>query len=371
MIADVALRDGSTVHVRSSGPGDAEPLAAFLDSLSAEARWLRFLGGGVDSARAAQTLVDRGVGLLATAGPEGSIVAHACYVPDAPASAEVAFAIADDWQGHGIGTLLLVQLAELADAAAIATLTATVHPTNHRMLHVFRDSGFPIEVSSEPGELHVRLPSRLGPGARERFEERDRVAAVAAVRHVLEPTSVAVVGASARTGSVGGAVLRNIVEAGFTGAVHPVNVHGGRIAGLRAYPSLLDVPGPVDLAVVAVSAQSVLDVARDCAARGVRALVVLSAGFGVGGDVGRARQDELLRVCRDGGMRIVGPNCLGVLNTDPAVRLDATFAPGSPPSGNIAFASQSGAYGIAALGLADRRGLGLSSFVSMGDKADL
>jgi acetyl coenzyme A synthetase (ADP forming)-like protein len=370
-IPAVALRDGSTVSVRPVGPSDVEALIAFLDRLSPEARWLRFLGAGADARRIARMLVDSGVGLLATAGADDEIIAHACCVPDAPGSAEVAFAVLDDWQGHGIATLLLVQLAELADAAGIATLTAVVHPSNHRMLDVFRDSGFPVEVTSEPGELHVRLPAKLGPAARERFRARDREAAVAAVRHVLEPASVAVVGASGRTGSVGGAVLRNLLAAGFTGTVHPVNPHVRRVAGCRAYASVADVPGIVDLAVIAVPAPAVLTVARACAAKGVRALVVLSAGFGEGGGAGRARQDELLAICRGAGMRLVGPNCLGVLNTDPAVRLDATFAPGTPPAGRIAFASQSGAYGIAALATAAGRGLGLSSFVSMGDKADL
>jgi acyl-CoA synthetase (NDP forming)/GNAT superfamily N-acetyltransferase len=371
MITDVALRDGSTVHVRSARRSDLEALAAFLDGLSSQSRWFRFLSGGVDAARAARTLIEHGVGLLATSGPDGAIVAHACYVPDAPGSAEIAFAVGDDWQGHGIATLLLGQLAALADAAGIATLMAIVHPANHRMLQVFRDSGFPISVSSEPDELYVRMPSRLGPGARERFEERDRVAAVAAVRRVLQPASIAVVGASSRHRSIGGAVLRNLLQAGFPGPVYAVSRHAKRIARLPAYPSLGTVPGPVDVAVIAVGAPAVLDVARECAAAGVRALVVLSAGFGEAGREGRERQAELLRICRDGGMRLVGPNCLGVLNTDPDVRLDATFAPGSPPPGRIAFASQSGAYGIAALGLAARRGLGLSSFVSMGDKADL
>ncbi|MFP5362990.1 MAG: GNAT family N-acetyltransferase [Thermoleophilia bacterium] len=371
MTADVALRDGSTVHVRSAGPDDVEALAEFLDGLSSQARWFRFLGGGVDADRAARGLIERGVGLLATAGPQGAIVAHACYVVEGRAQAEVAFAVGDEWQGLGIGTLLLAQLAEIADAAGIATLTAMVHPTNRRMLDVFRDSGFPIEVTSEPGELHVRLPAQLGPGARERFEERDRTAAVAAVRHVLEPASIAVVGASSRTASVGGAVLRNVLDAGFTGPVYVVNRRARRVAGLPAHGSVAELPGPVDLAVIAVAAPAVLDVARDCAAHGVRALVVLSAGFGETGAQGRERQEQLLRICRDGGMRLVGPNCLGVLNTDPAVRLNATFAPGTPPRGRIAFASQSGAYGIAALGQAARRGLGLSSLVSMGDKADL
>jgi acyl-CoA synthetase (NDP forming)/GNAT superfamily N-acetyltransferase len=371
MTSDVALRDGSTVHVRAAGAADLEALTAFLAALSPEARWLRFLGGGVDAGRAARALLEHGVGLLATAGPGGEIVAHACYVAETPDRAEVAFAVGGDWQGLGIATLLLVQLAELADADGIQTLTAMLHPSNHRMLRVFRDSGFPVEVSSEPGELHVRMPARLGPDALGGFEERDAVAAVAAVRHVLEPASIAVVGASGRTGSIGGAVLRNVLAAGFGGDVYPINPHVGRIAGLRAYGSLADVPGPVELAVIAVAAPAVLEVARDCAAHGVRALVVLTAGFGEAGSEGRARQEELLRICREGGMRLVGPNCLGVLNTDPQVRLDATFAPGAAPAGRIAFASQSGAYGIAALGLAAQRGLGLSSLVSMGDKADL
>jgi acyl-CoA synthetase (NDP forming)/GNAT superfamily N-acetyltransferase len=371
LIADVALRDGSTLHVRSARTTDADALASFLDSLSPQARWLRFLGGGVDADRIARMLLDNGVGLLAVAGPEGAIVAHACYVPDAPGSAEVAFAVADELQGHGIATLMLVQLAELADAAGITTLTATVHPTNHRMLRVFRDSGFPTEVTSEPGELHVRMPARLGPGARERFHEREAEAAVAAVRHVFEPASVAVVGASGRAGSVAGAVLQNLLRGGFAGRVYAVNRHGRRVAGQPVYAGMAAIPGPVELAVIAVHADAVLGVARDCAAKGVRALVVLSGGFGEGGGEGRARQEELLRICRASGMRLVGPNCLGVANTDPAHRLDATFSPGSPPAGNVAYASQSGAYGIAALALAARRGLGLSSFVSMGDKADL
>ena len=351
-------------------PADAEALTRFLEALSPQASWFRFLGG-VDAGRAARRLVEHGIGLLATAGAQGEIVAHACCVPDAPGQAEVAFAVAEAWEGRGIATLLLVELAELADAAGIATLTAVVHPGNHRMLNVFRDSGFPLELTSEPGELHVRMPARLGPDVVERFEARDRVAAVAAVRHVLEPASIAVVGASRDPGSVGGAVLRNLLAAPFAGATYPINLHAAEVAGCKAFASLADVPGPVELAVIAVPADAVLDVARACAARAVRALVVLSAGFGEAGPDGRRRQDELLGICRDAGMRLVGPNCLGVLNTDPAVRLDATFAPGRPAPGRIAYASQSGAYGIAALGLAARRGLGLSSFVSLGDKADL
>jgi acetyl coenzyme A synthetase (ADP forming)-like protein len=369
--SDVVLRDGSTVHVRHTGPGDVDGVAAFLRGLSPEAWWFRFLGSGPQADHAARALVERGTGLVAVAGPEETVVAHACFVPETRDRAELAVAVADAWQGQGIATLLLAHLAQLAEASGIVTFVAWVHPANRRMLQVFRDSGFPIKVRSEPGVLEIELPSQLGQEAIDHFEERDRIGAVAAVRHVLEPSSIAVIGASRRRASVGGTVVRNLVAGAFGGSIYPINPHAKTIADRRAYASIADVPGPVDLAVIAVPAPLVLEAARQCELKGVRALVVLSGGFGEDGPEGEARQEELLGICRETGMRLVGPNCLGVLNTAPAVQMDATFAPGRPPAGRIAFASQSGAYGIAALDHAERRGLGLSSFVSLGNKADL
>jgi acetyl coenzyme A synthetase (ADP forming)-like protein len=369
--SDVVLRDGSTVHLRPTGPGDVEGVAEFLGGLSPDARWFRFLGSGLQVDRAARELVGRGTGLVAVAGPEDTVIAHASFIPETHDRAELAVAVADAWQGHGIGTLLLAHLAQLAEAGGIVTLEAWVHPANHRMLQVFRDSGFPIKVRSEPGVLEIELPAQLGQAAIDNFEERDRIGAVAAVRHVLEPSSIAVIGASRRRVSVGGTVVRNLVAGGFAGPIYPINPHAKTVAGRRAYGSIADVPGPVDLAVVAIAAPLVVQTARECELNGVRALVVLSAGFGESGREGEARQAELLGICRETGMRLVGPNCLGVLNTAPAVRMDATFAPGRPPAGRIAFASQSGAYGIAALDHAAARGIGLSAFVSMGNKADL
>jgi acyl-CoA synthetase (NDP forming)/GNAT superfamily N-acetyltransferase len=370
---DVVLRDGSTVHVRPTVADDVEAAATFLDGLSPEAHWFRFLGGGMSALRAARWLIGHGVGLVATAGVDGhDVVAHACFVPERNGErAELAFAVADAWQGRGIGTLMLAHLAQLAEASGFVTLTAVVHPGNHRMLSVLRDSGFALDVRAEPGLLRIELPAQLTSIARERFEERDRTAAVAAVRHVLQPASVAVIGASRRRASIGGTLVRNLVTGRFAGPVYPINPHAQTIAGRAAYGSLAEVPAPVELAIIAVAAPAVLDAARACAMAGVRALVVLSAGFGEAGEEGRAHQAELLGICREAGMRLVGPNCLGVLNTAPGVRMNATFAPGRPPTGRIAFASQSGAYGIAALELCAQRGLGLSSFVSMGDKADL
>src|SRR5512132_2055130 len=210
--SDVVLRDGSTIHLRPTGPGDVEGIAAFLRGLSPDARWFRFLGPGPQEDRVARVLVERGTGLVAVAGPEETVVAHGCFIPETRARAELA--VADAWQGQGIATLLLAHLAQLAEAGGIATFVAWVHPANRRMLEVFRHSGFPIKVRSEPGVLEIELPSQLGPEAIDHFEERDRIGAVAAVRHVLEPSSIAVIGASRRRVSVGGAVARKLVADG-------------------------------------------------------------------------------------------------------------------------------------------------------------
>jgi acetyl coenzyme A synthetase (ADP forming)-like protein len=375
MTVDIALRDGATVRVRPLRPGDETGLRELLEGLSVESRWLRFFSAGADLGRAASYMAALkpkvGRGLVAVAGEPERIVAHAAYIHESAHRAEVAFEVADDWHGRGIATVLLAHLSELACDDGIETFTAVVMPENHRMVQVFRDSGFAVEVSSRPGELWIELPAQLGPEARARFEDRERIAAAAAVAHVLRPASVAVIGVSSRKGSVGGAVLGNLRTAGYRGRLAVVHPRHDVVDGVTAYRSIADVPDPVELAVIAVPSESVVDVARECGAAGVKALVVLSAGFAEVGGRGRDRQAELLEVCRASGMRLVGPNCLGVLNTDPEVAFNASFAPVAPTPGSVAFASQSGAFGIAAVAEAARRGLGLSSFVSTGNKADL
>ena len=312
-----------------------------------------------------------GTSLLAVTSDDGQVVGHGQYFPDGTGGAEVAFAVADDWQGRGIATLLLAQLAEAAAAEGVRQFTAVVMTSNRKMIGTFRDSGFPSKSARDPASCKVTFPTTLSEDGRRRFEERERTAAVAAVEHVLRPRSVAIVGASRRPGSIGAAVMANLVGGGFTGPIFPINPHASTIEGLPAYASLRDVPEAPELAVVGVPAAQVVDVAHDCAAAGVGALVVLSAGFSEVGEAGERRQRELVAVCRSAGMRLVGPNCLGVINTDPGVSLNASFAPGAPPPGRVGFASQSGAFGIAALDLARTHGIGLSSFVSAGDKADL
>ena len=279
--------------------------------------------------------------------------------------------MADAWHGHGIATVLLAHLAHAASTAGIDTFTAIVLAGNHRMLGVFHESGFLVSARRSEGAIEIEFPTSLSRDARRRYEERQREADVAAVGHVLRPSSVAVIGASRRPGTVGGEVVRNLLAAGFSGPLHLVNARGGEVAGRPTVRSIADVEGDVELAVIAVPANAVLDVARACAAKGVRALVVLTAGFADVGPAGRALQDELLAACRAAGMRMVGPNCLGVASPRPEIALNATVAPAAPSPGDVGFASQSGGFGIAAIDAAAARGIGFSSFVTMGDKADL
>jgi predicted CoA-binding protein/GNAT superfamily N-acetyltransferase len=276
---DVALRDGSTIRVRPTAPEDFDAVRQFLEGLSEQSRWLRFFGAGPNLKDAARVAVsaEYSVSLVAVTGSDGQVVAHGMYVREKPDEAEVAFAVADDRQGHGIATLMLAQLAELAVAEGIHTFIALVMPGNHRMIDVFRESGYPVEVRSGPDVIEVSFPTSLTPEGRLRFEDRERTAAVAAVGHALRPASVAVVGASRKRGTVGGEVLHNIVAGGFTGPLYAVNPHADEIDGVPAFPTVGDLPEPVEMAVIAVPAAHVVETARACGEIGVRALVILSA----------------------------------------------------------------------------------------------
>jgi acyl-CoA synthetase (NDP forming)/GNAT superfamily N-acetyltransferase len=367
--ADIVLRDGSTVRIRPVEEGDREGLRALVEGLSDRSRWLRFFAGGANLDEYVRwALTAKGTSLVALSG--GKIVGHAAAVGIEPGWAEVAFEVADEWQGRGLGTALLGALADRAQAEGIEMFEAEVLPSNHRMIEVFRESGFDVEVQSTPDMLVVRFPTTLSREVLGRFEERDRIAAQNALARFLRPRAVALIGASRTPGSIGDLLLSNLLAAGFKGRLYPVNPNAGEIRGVRCWPSVGELPERVDLAVVAVPAAQVTAVARECAAAGVGALVVISAGFADIGEEGLARQRELLEVCRRSGVRLIGPNCMGVINTDPDVSLDASLAP-PPPAGSIGFLSQSGGLGLAIVAAARERGLGLSSFVSVGNKADI
>ena len=372
--ADIVLRDGATVRVRPVRAGDGEAMHAFLESVSPDSIWFRFFGApSLNWATEWSVTVDYSdrFGLVVETGDPSVIVAHAAYVRMDRERVEVAFLVADAWQGRGISTILLAHLAEVAEQHGFSTLFAHVLPNNHRMIDVFRESGFPVKLQSTPDAVEVEMPASLSAAAIERFEERERIGAVAAVQSFLEPRSVAVIGASRRRGTVGGEILHNLLAGEFTGAVHAVNDKADVVQSLPAHRSVRDIPGGVELAIVAVPAEQVVAAAHECATAGVRSLLVISSGFAETGAEGARRQWELLEVCRAAGMRIVGPNCLGVLNTSPQVRLNATFAPPAAVPGGVGFMSQSGGLGIAIIEAASHLGIGLSSFVSVGNKSDL
>ena len=373
--ADVVLRDGSVVHIRPVRASDEPALLEFLRGLPSEDRRLRFFGLGNNLARTAHDEADvdyaRRFGLVVTVTPEEHLVGHAMYVATEATRAEVAFTIAPEYQSQGLATLLLGQLAEVAAAQGITTFEATMLPENRRMLDVFRGSGFPVETHYDWGNVAAEFPTSLSPEALARFDQREARGAASALGRILAPASIAVIGASRKSSSVGGAVVRNLLAAGFPGPVYPINPSGGTIYGCPAYATVEATPGPVDLAIVAIPAANVLDVADACGRKGVHGLVVLSAGFAEVGADGRHRQAELLRICRAYGMRLVGPNCIGVISTDPRCPLNATFGNLMPRAGRIGMATQSGALGLAAMDFTAARALGFSSLVSMGNKADI
>ncbi|MGZ5357199.1 MAG: GNAT family N-acetyltransferase, partial [Solirubrobacterales bacterium] len=309
--ADIALRDGSTVHVRPVRPEDEEALHEFLSGLSEESRVFRFFSGGTDLRESAHLMADvdyRGrYGLVATR-DEGRLVGQGTYLESAPGRAEVAFTIADEMQGRGLGTILLAHLAEVAEESGIDVFEAEVMAQNHKMIEVFRESGLPVEMRAEYGAIRVELPTSLAGPAVQSFEERDRLAAVASVRRFLEPRSVALIGASRERGTVGGEVFHNLLRGEFDGVVYPVNPAADVVQSVRAYPSVAALPERVDLAVVAVPAAAVVGVARECAGAGVPALVVISAGFAESGPEGAARERALVDLCHEAGMRLIGPN---------------------------------------------------------------
>ncbi|WP_243322076.1 GNAT family N-acetyltransferase [Geothrix sp. SG200] len=374
----VLLKDGQGVLLRIASPEDADRVEAFISGLSRESMAMRFMGGVSSVSRKfVEDLCDENprqrACLLAIEGEgaEQQVLGLGNYVGDGGAVAEVAFMIADAHQGRGIGTLILERLAGLAAGAGYVGFEAEVLHENQKMVNVFRDSGFETTRAMEGGIIHVRFPLSAPEAQRERAEIRERVATANSLVPLLRPGSVAVVGASRDPGSVGSTIFRNILRGGFQGAVYPVNPRAKAIEGVQAYPSLASLPEPPDLVVLAVPAAKVSALARRALDKGARGLLVLTAGFAETGPEGARRQERLVRLARSRGARLVGPNCLGLLNTHAAVQLNASLATVMPPRGRVGFFSHSAALGVVILQYAAERGLGFSSFVSAGNRADV
>ena len=371
----VVVRDGSTITVRLAGQDDVERLFHFLQSLSPESLYYQFHRQPTFTAARIRTLIafEASHAITLIAESAGRIVGFATYCREdrCPHRADVAFAVDDVMQGQGIGMRLLERLASLARAHGIETFDAFVLSDNRRMLQVFRDSGLNATVSVEAGIWHVALSLTVTEQFLAQSAARSQASAAASMRVLFEPRVVAVIGANRVRGRIGSEILHNLGQFGFSGAIVPVHPDAPEIEGRRAYRRVADVPGPVDLAIVVVPARSVLAAVDDCIAKNVRAICVISAGFSECDAEGRTREALLVEKVRRAGCRLIGPNSMGLINTDPAVRLNATFSPLYPQRGTVAMLTQSGALGLAILDYARRLDIGISSFVSVGNKADV
>jgi acyl-CoA synthetase (NDP forming)/RimJ/RimL family protein N-acetyltransferase len=373
--ADVVLSDGGTVRIRPIRPDDAGRIVAFHSLQSPESIYFRYFSPHprlTDEEVHHLTHVDYVDRMAFVVLHDDAMVGVARYDRwPLRSEAEIAFFVDDRHRGRGIATVLLEYLVVAARRAGISSFTATVLPSNRRMTSVFRKAGFELRSTFDEGVVEVHFDLQPTLEAEAAVEARARRAEAESVRLLLAPRSVAVIGAGRERGSVGHAVLRNLLVHEFAGPVYPVNPHAAHVAGVPASPGVETIGGPVDLAVVVVPAPEVPDAIAACGRKGVKAAIVITAGFAESGPEGAALSAAALRAARRYGVRVLGPNCLGVINTDPAVRLHATFATPNVRPGPVALLSESGTIGGALLDRMGDAGLGASAFAAIGNRADV
>ncbi len=379
--ADVVLADGMVAHVRPIRPDDAEGIHEFHAGQSEESIYLRFFApikrlSDRDVHRFTHVDYADRVALVMTVGDRIVGIGRYDRLKPGGTVAEVAFNVSDHFQGRGVGSVLLEHLADIAREGGVLRFVADVLPQNRKMIGVFRDAGYDASHEFDDGVIAVSFDIEPTDESRAVRMSREHRSEARSVRRLLHPASVAVIGASRRPFTVGRAFLDHIVGRGYTGVLSAVNNRaepGTDIGGLPSYRSVRDIEGGVELAVVAVPAADVLATVDECADAGVHALVVPSEGFAEAGPEGERLQRRLLARARRYGMRVLGPNSFGLINNDPEVSLDASLAEPAhlPPHGSLGLFAQSGALGIAVLASAQRRGLGISTFVSAGNRVDL
>jgi acetyl coenzyme A synthetase (ADP forming)-like protein len=375
----VLLKDGSSILLRPIRVDDARSWLSFVGRLSLDNKYLRFLHMSAeinmdDAVRFCTVDYHNRFAFVVEASrePSGDIVgAGQYYRLPGQRSAEVAIIIEDRYQGRGLGTSILQQLADVARDNGIDMFEADVLSENEQMMNVFKDYGFHVTSELQRGVYHVSFSIAKTPMVVEKEVERERTSTLASLRWLLEPQSVALIGASRHPGTIGYLLLQCLIQSGFSGKVYPVNPNADSLMSLKTYHSILAIPGDIDMAVIAVPAKMVAKVADECGHKGVHTLVVISDGFKEVGPEGASREKEIRDIALGHGMRIIGPNCMGVINTDPSVRLNATFSPVYPPAGNVAFLSQSGAMGLVVLEYASNLDIGISTFVSVGNRVDI
>ncbi len=367
--SNIVLKDGTSVLIRECSDDDSKKLKEFVESLSDSSIEGRFMQNIPRDLAVELLKKDKTLSIVAIRNDK--IIGHGAIYGKGPVSAEIAILVSEQFQSKGLGTAMLGLLTEYAIRSGVYEVKSYVSPENYKMISVLKNLGFPVESEAKPGVLEVRFPPSSLPEAIEKFEHRDSISAVNAVKFFLEPKGIAVIGASGDRNAIGGQLFFNLIESDYQGPIFPVNPSREFVQGIKTYKSVLDIPYPIDVAFIVVPYQYVNSVAKECGQKGVKGLIIISSGFSeVGGD-GVQRQQELMKICSDYGMRVIGPNCMGVANTDTKVKMNGQFSPFKPRNGRISFLSQSGALGIAVIDITNKLGLGMSSFVSVGNKADI
>lgn len=373
------LKDGTTLTLRALQFEDTAKLISLFRRLSPRTVYLRFRQNitQLSQEEARQLcMVDYNNTFALTAttgeGDNEKFIAVGRYARLAGTDrATTALVVEDAYQGRGVGTNIMDQVIAIAREKGIRYFDAEILAESAETMKVLEDAGYKKVGEVETGLLRMVLDLTPNEAAEEKALRREESATIASLRAFLKPRSVAVIGASHRPGGLGYRVFDALLNQRFNGTVYPVNQNATSVASVKAYPSILDVPGEVDLAVIVVPAEYVQQIAEQCGRKGVRGIVVITAGFGEAGTHGEKMQEDLLNTVRSYGMRMVGPNCMGILNTAPDVRMNASFSPVFPSTGNIAFGTQSGGLGLAILEYAKTLNIGLSTFVSFGNKADV
>ena len=373
------LRDGYRVLLRPIEKNDVPLWLAFFSRLSTNTRYFRFFNipkemTEEDAIRYCTVDYNNSFAYVAEIGKgkDRKIIAITRYyrLPD-KCSAEVAFAIEDSYHSIGLGTKLIEVLVNVARENDISIFEADVLSENEKMMITFKDYGFHVSSNLEDGVFHVTFPIKQTRIVDKKEAGRDRNAILASLQPIMNPKAVAIIGAARNAGTIGNLLMRCILQSGFSGIVYPVNPNTDAVLSVKSYPSVLDIPGKVDMAIIAVPAAIVNKVADECGKKGVHALIVISDGFRERNPEGAAMEETLKDITLSYGMRLVGPNCMGVINTDPDIRLNATFSQVYPGTGNVAFLSQSGAMGLTILEHVKNLNMGISTFVSVGNRADV
>src|SRR4029453_4220041 len=373
--ADVVLRDGGTAHLRPISPNDADALQEFHTGQSQNSIYLRFFSfkarlSSKELRRFTEVDHKDRVAFVITIG--GKIIGGGRYDRlDDPTEAEVAFNIADSQQGRGIGSILLEHLAAAPRENGGPRFTAEVLPENRKMLMVFADAGYEVNRHFDDGIVSVGFNIDPTEKSLAVMEAREHRAEARSVADLLAPSSVRVIGPSRKWGTVGHQLLEHIIEGGFTGPVYAINPEAFELAGMLSYARLSEIPEPVQLAIIAVPYDEVPRGAKECADAGIKGIVVGSGGFADDGERGLERQRALVRQAREYGMRVIGPESLGIVNTNPATSLNASMAPSLPRRGGLGLFTQSAAIGVSLYAAASRRPIGISTFLSAGNRADV